>query len=64
LNSRGAQCPSDFPNIDEEKWNVNIYCKKVDSEMVLFKHDVIEIKGPLADLLKAHIKPEYHHEFK
>jgi Fumarate reductase flavoprotein C-term len=62
--SRGAHYRSDYPKIDEEKWNVNIYCRKVGSEMVLFKHNVKEIKGPLADLLKAHIKPEYHREFE
>jgi succinate dehydrogenase / fumarate reductase, flavoprotein subunit len=60
--SRGAHYRSDYPKIDEEKWNVNIYCRKVCSEMVLFKHNVKEIKGPLADLLKAHIKPEHHRE--
>jgi hypothetical protein len=25
---------------------------------------VKEIKGPLADLLKAHIKPKHHREFE
>ena len=62
--SRGAHYRSDFPKIDDEKWNVNIYCKKVGSEMVLFKHDVKEIKGPLAHLFEAHIKPEHHREFE
>jgi len=27
--SRGAHYRSDFPNIDNEKWKVNIYCRKV-----------------------------------
>ena len=65
--SRGAHYRSDFPNIDEEKWKVNIYCrkgKKVGREMVLFRQSVKEIKGPLADSLKAHIKPEHHREFE
>ncbi|MGH9974659.1 MAG: FAD-binding protein [Nitrososphaeraceae archaeon] len=62
--SRGAHFRSDFPKIDEEKWNVNIYCRKQDREMVLFKQNVKEIKGPLAVLLKAHIKPEHHREFE
>ena len=62
--SRGAHFRSDFPKIDEEKWNVNIYCRKQDGEMVLFKQNVKEIKGPLAVLLKAHIKPEHHREFE
>ena len=26
--SRGAHYRSDFPNIDDEKWKVNIYCRK------------------------------------
>jgi succinate dehydrogenase / fumarate reductase flavoprotein subunit len=62
--SRGAHYRSDFPNIRDEKWNVNIYCRNEDREMVLFKQNVKEIKGPLADLLKAHIKPEHQREFE
>ena len=62
--SRGAHYRSDFPEIDDEKWNVNIYCRKVAREMVLFKQRVKEIKGPLADLLEAHVKPEHHREFE
>ncbi len=62
--SRGAHYRSDFPKIDDEKWNVNIYCRKVAREMVLFKQNVKEIKGPLADLLEAHVKPEHHREFE
>ena len=50
---------SDFPKIDDERWKVNIYCRKegkgvsavAAEEMVLFKHNVKEIKGPLADFL-------------
>jgi len=62
--SRGAHFRSDFPKIDEEKWNVNIYCRQQDREMVVFKQNVKEIRGPLAELLKAHIKPEHHREFE
>jgi succinate dehydrogenase/fumarate reductase flavoprotein subunit len=62
--SRGAHYRSDFPNLDDEKWKVNIYCRKEGSEMVLFKQNVKEIKGPLVDLLQAHIKPEHHREFE
>jgi succinate dehydrogenase / fumarate reductase, flavoprotein subunit len=62
--SRGAHYRSDFPNLDDEKWKVNIYCRKEGNEMVLFKQNVKEIKGPLADLLQAHIKPEHHREFE
>jgi hypothetical protein len=32
--------------------------------MVLFKPKFKEIKGPLADLLKAYIKPEHKREFE
>jgi succinate dehydrogenase/fumarate reductase flavoprotein subunit len=60
--SRGAHYRSDFPKIDDKKWKVNIYCRKESgggkegaaAEMVLFKQDVKEIKGPLADYLKEH----------
>jgi succinate dehydrogenase / fumarate reductase, flavoprotein subunit len=62
--SRGAHYRSDFPKLDEEKWEVNIYCRKVGREMVLFKQNVKEIKGPLANLLKAHVKPEHQREFE
>ena len=62
--SRGAHYRSDFPNLDDEKWKVNIYCRKVGREMVLYKQRVKEIKGPLADLLKVHVKSEHHREFE
>jgi succinate dehydrogenase/fumarate reductase flavoprotein subunit len=62
--SRGAHYRSDFPKLDDEKWKVNIYCRKEGGEMVLFKQNVKEIKGPLADLIEAHIKPEHHREFE
>ena len=62
--SRGAHYRSDFPNLDDEKWNVNIYCRKEGREMILFKQNVKETKGPLADLLRAHIKPEHQREFE
>jgi succinate dehydrogenase / fumarate reductase flavoprotein subunit len=62
--SRGAHYRSDFPNIDDEKWKVNIYCRKEGRDMVLFKDRVKEIKGPLADLLNIHFKPEHQREFE
>jgi succinate dehydrogenase / fumarate reductase flavoprotein subunit len=66
--SRGAHYRSDFPKLDDEKWKVNIYCRKEGgggaAEMILFKQNVKEIKGPLADLLKAHVKAEHHREFE
>src|SRR5918995_5185943 len=65
--SRGAHYRSDFPKLDDERWKVNIYCRKegkgvsaaaavAAAEMVLFKQNVKEIKGPLADFLKSHVK--------
>ena len=62
--SRGAHYRSDFPKLDDEKWKVNIYCRNEGREMVLFKDSVKEIKGPLVDLLKAHLKAEHHREFE
>ena len=62
--SRGAHFRSDFPELDDEKWKVNIYCRKEGREMILFKDSVKEIKGPLAELLEAHVKPEHHREFE
>jgi len=62
--SRGAHYRSDFPNLDDEKWKVNIYCRSEGKDMVLFKDKVKEIKGPLADLLNSHFKPEHHREFE
>jgi succinate dehydrogenase / fumarate reductase, flavoprotein subunit len=68
--SRGAHYRSDFPKLDED-WRVNIYCRKEGkgasagaAEMVLFKHDVREIKGPLADLLKSHVKAAHQRTFE
>ena len=62
--SRGAHYRSDFPKLDDERWKVNIYCRKEGPEMVLFKDSVKEIKGPLVDLIKAHVKAEHHREFE
>jgi succinate dehydrogenase/fumarate reductase flavoprotein subunit len=62
--SRGSHYRSDFPKLDDEKWKVNIFCRKEGREMILFKVSVKEIKGPLAELLEAHVKPEHHREFE
>jgi succinate dehydrogenase/fumarate reductase flavoprotein subunit len=69
--SRGAHYRSDFPKLDDEKWKVNIYCRKegkrvsaAAAEMVLFKQNVKEIKGPLADFLKSHVKAAHHRTFE
>lgn len=63
--SRGAHYRSDFPNLDDREWKVNIFCRKNDGkDMRLYKRNVNEIKGPLAELLKEHIKPEHQREFE
>jgi succinate dehydrogenase flavoprotein subunit len=66
--SRGAHYRSDFTKMDDGRWKVNIYCRNkvrgADTEMELFKENVKEIKGPLADFLKQHTKAEHHREFE
>ncbi|MFL6369007.1 MAG: FAD-dependent oxidoreductase [Nitrososphaeraceae archaeon] len=70
--SRGAHYRSDFPKIDDKTWQVNIYCRKegkgvsatAAEEMVLFKQNVKEIKGSLADFLKSHVKAAHHRTFE
>jgi succinate dehydrogenase / fumarate reductase flavoprotein subunit len=69
--SRGAHYRSDFPRLDDERWKLNIYCRKdghevssKPAEMILFKLDVKEIKGPIADFLKSHVKAAHHRAFE
>ncbi|MDQ3835372.1 MAG: FAD-binding protein, partial [Thermoproteota archaeon] len=67
--SRGGHYRSDFPKLDDERWKVNIYCKKAggeasEEEMVLFKQSVKEIRGPLSDYLKSHAKAAHHRTFE
>ncbi|MFL6377974.1 MAG: FAD-binding protein [Nitrososphaeraceae archaeon] len=68
--SRGAHYRSDFPRLDDERWKVNIYCRKKGNrtpevaEMTLFKHNVKEISGPLVDFLKSHVKAAHHRTFE
>jgi succinate dehydrogenase/fumarate reductase flavoprotein subunit len=72
--SRGAHYRFDFPKLDDERWKANIYCRKAGKgvsgaasaaeEMVLFKQNVKEIKGPLADFLKSHVKAAHHRTFE
>jgi succinate dehydrogenase / fumarate reductase, flavoprotein subunit len=69
--SRGAHYRSDFPKIDNERFKVNIYCRKegkgvsvAPPEMVLFKQNLKEIKGPLSDFLKEHVKAPHQREFE
>jgi succinate dehydrogenase / fumarate reductase, flavoprotein subunit len=58
--SRGAHYRSDFPDRDDRKWKVNIYCRKRGREMVLFKRLVSKVKEPIKDLLKVETKIEHH----
>ena len=69
--SRGAHYRSDFPKIDNEGFKINIYCRKegkgvsvAPPEMVLFKQNLKEIKGPLSDFLKEHVKAPHQREFE
>jgi succinate dehydrogenase/fumarate reductase flavoprotein subunit len=58
--SRGAHYRSDFPDTDDRKWKVNIYCRKSGREMVLFKCPVSKVKEPIKDFLKVQTKVEHH----
>jgi succinate dehydrogenase / fumarate reductase, flavoprotein subunit len=69
--SRGAHYRSDFPNLDDERWKVNIYCRKegkgtfsAAAKMVLFEDKVKEIDGPLSDFIKSHVKAAHHRTFE
>ena len=69
--SRGAHYRSDFPELDGERFKINIYCTKkgkrvsaASAEMVLFKQNVKEIKGLLSDMLKVHVKAAHKREFE
>jgi succinate dehydrogenase / fumarate reductase, flavoprotein subunit len=70
--SRGAHYRSDFPKLDDERWKLNIYCRKevngasaaTAEEMILFKQGIKEIKGPLAEFLKSHAKAAHHRTFE
>jgi succinate dehydrogenase/fumarate reductase flavoprotein subunit len=70
--SRGAHYRSDFPQIDDKRWKVNIFCRKEEKEvsaaeseqMTLFKRNVKEIKGSVADFLKLHAKAAHHRTFE
>jgi succinate dehydrogenase / fumarate reductase, flavoprotein subunit len=69
--SRGAHYRSDFPNLNNS-WKVNIYCRKAGNraleataeDMILFKHNIREIKGPLAGYLRSHVKAAHHRTFE
>jgi succinate dehydrogenase/fumarate reductase flavoprotein subunit len=66
--SRGAHYRSDFPDLDK-RLKVNIYCRKGSNgptaeEMILFKHNIREIKGPLAGYLRSHVKAAHHRTFE
>jgi succinate dehydrogenase/fumarate reductase flavoprotein subunit len=68
--SRGAHYRSDFPKLDDERWKINIYCRRegngvsAAAEMTMFKHNVKEIKGRLADFIKSHVKAAHHRTFE
>jgi succinate dehydrogenase / fumarate reductase, flavoprotein subunit len=51
--SRGAHYRSDFPDRDDRKWKVNIYCRKSGREMVLFKRPVSKVREPIKGFAKS-----------
>ena len=50
--SRGAHYRSDFPRLDDEKWKINIFCRKEGDEMTTFKENVKEITTRVIRFLK------------
>jgi succinate dehydrogenase / fumarate reductase flavoprotein subunit len=58
--SRGAHYRSDFPDRDDTKWKVNIYCRKSGREMVLSKLPVSKVRESIKDLLRVQKKVEHH----
>lgn len=60
--SRGAHFRSDFPTVNNEKWQVNIFCTKKDGKMTLYKQNVNEVKGPLKEVMDHLPKPLHNNE--
>jgi succinate dehydrogenase flavoprotein subunit len=58
--SRGAHYRSDFPDTDDRRWKVNIYCRKSGKKMVLVKRRTKKIKESVKDLLQVQTKVEHH----
>jgi succinate dehydrogenase / fumarate reductase flavoprotein subunit len=58
--SRGAHYRSDFPDTDDRRWKVNIYCRKSGKKMVLVKRRTKKIKESVKDLLQIQTKVEHH----
>jgi len=58
--SRGAHYRSDFPNRDDRKWKVNIYCRKNGGKMVLVRRRIKKMKESVKDLIRVQTKVEHH----
>ena len=58
--SRGAHYRSDFPDTDDRKWKVNIYCRKKGKRMVMTRRRTKRIKESVKDLLQVQTKVEHH----
>jgi succinate dehydrogenase / fumarate reductase flavoprotein subunit len=58
--SRGAHYRSDFPDKDNRKWKVNIYCRKDGEKMLLSRRPTKKVKESVKDLLQEHRKAEHH----
>ena len=58
--SRGAHYRSDFPDSDDKRWKVNIYCTKKGEHMVLTRRRTKRMEKSVKDLLQVHTKAEHH----
>jgi succinate dehydrogenase / fumarate reductase flavoprotein subunit len=58
--SRGAHYRSDFPDREDRRWKVNIYCRKKGKKMVLVRRRTKRIKESVKDLLQVQMKVEHH----
>ena len=60
--SRGAHFRSDFSDINNDKWHVNIYCTKENEKMTLYKQNVKEVNGILKEIMEDNTKPIHNNE--
>jgi len=60
--SRGAHFRSDFSDINNDMWHVNIYCTKENEKMKLYKQNVKEVNGILKEIMEDNMKPIHNNE--
>jgi succinate dehydrogenase/fumarate reductase flavoprotein subunit len=58
--SRGAHYRTDFPDINDRNWRVNIYCRKKGVNMVLTTRPTKKMKKSIEKLLRARRQAEHH----